>query len=84
MMMKDYEKPVAVRQGDLAEGIYLASGDTENKEDRVCRFGRKEANPGSDTCQACSQSGGLVSKSEDGAFKADFKGCVDDMPVKEN
>ncbi len=81
MMMKDYEKPVAVRQGDLAEGIYLASGD---KEDKVCRFGRKEANPGSDVCQACSQSGGLVSKSESGAFKSDFKGCVDNMPVKEN
>ena len=60
--MKKYVKPEVVETKEYAEGVYLASGgSTDNSsgpEESVCRFGRKEANAGSDTCQECSKSGG--------------------------
>lgn len=60
--MKKYVKPEVVETKEYAEGVYLASGgSTDNSsgpEEAVCRFGRKEANAGSDTCQECSKSGG--------------------------
>ena len=58
--MKKYVKPEVVETKEYAEGVYLASGgSTDNSsgpEETVCRFGRKEANAGSDTCQECSKS----------------------------
>ena len=60
--MKKYVKPEVVETKEYAEGVYLASGgSTDNSsgpEETACRFGRKEANAGSDTCQECSKSGG--------------------------
>ena len=49
--MSAYEKPMIHVVPEQAEGIFMASGDKT-----VCRFGRTEANPGADTCQACSKS----------------------------
>ena len=53
--MKKYVKPEVVETKEYAEGVYLASGgSTDNSsgpEETACRFGRKEANAGSDTCQ---------------------------------
>ena len=45
--MSAYEKPLIHVVPEQAEGIFMASGDKT-----VCRFGRTEANPGADTCQA--------------------------------
>ena len=45
--MSAYEKPMIHVVPEQAEGIFMASGDKT-----VCRFGRTEANPGADTCQA--------------------------------
>ena len=60
--MQEYVKPEVVETKEYAEGVYLASGgSTDNSsgpEETACRFGRKEANAGSDTCQECSKSGG--------------------------
>ena len=78
--MKKYVKPEVVETKEYAEGVYLASGgSTDNSsgpEETACRFGRKEANAGSDTCQECSKSGG------ESAREADFTGCIDGRPVK--
>lgn len=85
--MKHYERPVVVENDSLAEGIYLASGDTaedenKKKEKVVCRFGRTEASAGSDTCQSCNKTNG--SSGSDQAFRNDFKNfCPDNMPFKE-
>lgn len=54
--MKKYEKPEAISLSTSAEGIFMASGDTL----KTCRFGRTEASAGSDTCQECSKSAGLL------------------------
>lgn len=65
---------------NLAEGVYLASGDKE-----ICRFGRTEANPGSDKCQTCSVTGGASDTTMPGQQsyrKEDFKNCPDNMPIK--
>ena len=48
--MSAYEKPMIHVVPEQAEGIFMASGDKT-----VCRFGITEANPGADTCQACSK-----------------------------
>lgn len=89
--MKEYRRPVIEVLEELGEGVYAASGDNigdeDNKEEQKerCRFGRTEANPGSDTCQACSFSGGLRGVELDGEslFRSDFNGCVDGKPVKQ-
>ncbi len=81
--MKIYESPEAVRADSVTEGVYMASGDAEEK---VCRFGRNEANPGSDTCQNCSVSGGVRSEKlpgQESPRREDFTVCVDGMPMKE-
>lgn len=90
--MKDYRKPVVEVLDESCEGVYAASGslaDNNNElnngtERQVCRFGRREANPGSDTCQACSYSNGLRDTELDGEslFRNDFTGCPDGFPVK--
>ena len=83
--MKKYVKPEVVETKEYAEGVYLASGDSSDAEEKVCRFGRKEANAGSDTCQECSKSGGQRSTplpGEESAREADFTGCIEDLPVK--
>lgn len=87
--MKKYTKPIVEVLSDTTEGIYAASGivpeeDTKQEERKICRFGRKEANPGSDTCQACSFSGGVRSDELPGEslYKSDFKDCVDGMSLK--
>ncbi len=89
--MKNYEKPVVEVLQETNEGVYAASGSVEENDNNnetqkaKCRFGRTEANPGSDTCQACSFSNGLRDVELDGEslFRDDFKGCVDGFPVKE-
>lgn len=78
--MKNYEQPVVVTVDNLAEGVYMASGDDQNPTQRVCRFGRTEANRGADICQACSASGGTVSSGS--YFQQDYQGCPDNMPEK--
>lgn len=85
--MKAYERPMVEVLDETSEGVYTISGDVaqEEQEEKVkCRFGRSEANAGSDTCQACSASGGLRANELDGEslFKEDFKGCIDGMPLK--
>jgi hypothetical protein len=81
--MNKYEKPMTKVLDSTTEGVYMASGDEESATARVCRFGRTEANPGADTCQACSKSGGTSSKLPEGSFRADYTGCPDNMPEKE-
>lgn len=87
--MKKYVKPEVVETKEYAEGVYLASGgstDNSSGSGRSCRrFGRKEANAGSDTCQECSKSGGQRNTplpGEESAREADFTGCIDGRPVK--
>ncbi len=80
--MKDYEKPVVTLNDEAAEGVYAASGSVAgDSSDGVkrCRFGRTGYNPGADTCQGCSASGGTSSDGT-GRFKEDFAGCPDNMP----
>lgn len=79
--MGNYEKPTIEVVTEKAEGIFMASGD--DQVTAVCRFGRSEANPGSDTCQACSKSGGAASKLPESTFRADYNGCPDNMPEKQ-
>ena len=67
--MSAYEKPMIHVVPEQAEGI--------------CRFGRTEANPGSDTCQACSKSGGTASKLAESTFRSDYNGCPDNMLEKQ-
>lgn len=92
--MKEYIRPEALVLDEVNEGVFAASGQIDENQGEVsdqeqntvvCRFGRKEANPGSDTCQACSFSGGLRDQelSGESLFKSDFSGCPDGLPVKE-
>lgn len=83
--MRDYKKPEAMYISETSEGVYMASGDDEEDVKR-CRFGRTEANPGADTCQVCSYSGGVRDKElpDEPLFKEDYKGCPDNMPEKED
>lgn len=79
--MKSYEKPEVIKIDSRAEGVYLASGGIS-----TCRFGRTEANPGSDTCQFCSISGGTRSGKvgdEESPRREDYTGCIDGMPEKQ-
>lgn len=85
--MKAYERPMVEVLDETSEGVYAISGDVvqEEQEEKVkCRFGRSEANPGSDACQACSASGGLRDYELDGEslYKKDFTTCIDGMPLK--
>ena len=87
--MKKYVKPEVVETKEYAEGVYLASGgSTDNSsgpEETACRFGRKEANAGSATCQECCMSGGQRNTplpGEESAREADFTGCIDARHVK--
>lgn len=73
--MQTYQKARMIVAEETNEGVYMGSG-----EPRVCRFGRKEANPGADVCQSCSKSNGTSSNEK--AYKQDYKGCVDNMPQK--
>ena len=91
--MKEYMKPEALVLDEINEGVFAASGQVDddqqnddNQSTAVCRFGRKEANPGSDTCQACSYSGGLRDQelSGESLFESDFSGCPDGKPVKKS
>ncbi len=81
--MKNYQKPEAQQLNEYAEGVFMASGMTPER----CRFGRKQANPGSDTCQECFFSKGLRSEplpGDESARRPDTNAftCPDDMPVK--
>ena len=76
--MSAYEKPMIHVVPEQAEGIFMASGDKT-----VCRFGRTDANPGADTCQDCSKSGGTASKLAESTFRSDYNGCPDNMPEKQ-
>ena len=88
--MREYVRPAVEVLEETSEGVYAASGDSvdndnNNQTEKVtCRFGRTEANPGSDTCQACSFSGGLRGQELDGEslFRSDFTTCPDGFPVK--
>jgi hypothetical protein len=95
--MKNYEKPILEVTDSRTEGVYAASGgntadntgtDTDKNsnstEKKRCHFGRTEANPGADICQACSKSGGISQKLLEGSFREDYKGCIDNMPEKES
>lgn len=83
--MKDYQRPVVELTEGISEGIYAASGDTEQETSdahpQVCRYGRREASAGVDVCQACSATNGLSSE-PDGYYKQDYVGCPDNMPEK--
>ncbi len=84
--MKSYEKPIVTKLEGKSESIYMASGASEDEAEEkvVCRFGRSNANPGSDTCQACCKSGGLLNKVEGGTFRNDFTECIEGLPLKED
>lgn len=93
--MKEYKRPEALVLDETSEGVFAASGQTDEDQGEVsdqehtttvCRFGRREANPGSDSCQVCSFSGGLrdYELSGESLFKSDFNGCPDGMPIKES
>ena len=64
----------------LEENLATSGDPVEVK----CRFGRDEANPGSDKCQACSATGGAQSEGLPGQSfgKEDYTGCPDNMPEK--
>lgn len=82
-----YKKPELICLDDTAEGVYMASGDTENETtEKRCRFGRTEANPGADGCQACSYSGGTRNTElpDEPLFREDYTGCPDNMPERNN
>ena len=85
--MKMYEKPVVEVLDEVvcADGSNEAGGNggngAENSNLTVCRFGRTEANPGSDACQSCSATNGAKAD-QGGTFRADFSGCVDNKPLK--
>jgi len=80
--MKMYEKPIAQTLEEFTEGVYLASGDSGDKEEKKpCRFGRYEASATVDKCQSCSATGGLTADKK-GTYVEDYKGCVDNMPEK--
>ncbi len=81
--MKSYEKPIVTKLEGTSESIYMASGAPEDETKKKCRFGRTEANPGSDTCQACCQSGGLLDK-VDHTYAHDFTECIEGLPVKKD
>ncbi|MGN0408626.1 MAG: hypothetical protein ACI4EJ_10220 [Bacteroides sp.] len=79
--MKEYNKPVVEVVDEKAEGVFAASGDNEREGgDVVCRYGRKQASDGIDTCQACSATDGRESTGS--YYKKDYKGCPDGMPEK--
>ena len=48
--MLKYEKPVVESTEDVAESVYMASGDVKTG---VCPYGREFANAGADICQSC-------------------------------
>lgn len=88
--MKLYEKPVVELVDDVTE-VVCADGSNDannnnggnNQNAVACRFGRTEANPGSDTCQSCSTTNGARGD-QGGTFRADFTGCVENKPIKED
>lgn len=88
--MKLYEKPVVELVDDVAE-VVCADGSNDannnnggnNQNAVACRFGRTEANPGSDTCQSCSATNGARGD-QGGTFRSDFTGCVENKPIKED
>lgn len=81
--MREYEKPAVETLNEKAEGVFAASG-AGDEEERRCRFGFTNANPGRDQCQFCSASGGTTNKegAEGEQFIKDYTGCPDDMPEK--
>ena len=83
--MSYYKKPIVNILDDTSEGVYAASGSVEETESsdhpEKCKFGRKEANPGADSCQGCSSSNGLHNDGT-GLFESDFQGCPENMPIK--
>lgn len=68
--MVKYEKPVIESTEDVAESVYMASGDVKTG---VCPYGREFANAGADICQICSKTDGAQTSGS--AFRADYKGC---------
>lgn len=78
--MGEYVKPVVETLNEKTEGVFAANGAAEGEEVRRCRFGFTDANPGRDTCQACSASGGT--QSEGKYYRNDYTGCPDGMPEK--
>lgn len=84
--MKEYTRPVLEITKNITEGVYLASGNVQDETKVTCRFGRTEANPGSDKCQTCSVTGGVTNVTPEGQEsyrKEDFTTCPDHMPIKE-
>ncbi len=73
--MQNYAKPEVVVLNETSEGVFAASGEA-----RVCRFGRTDASAGSDICQSCSKTNGTSSTEQ--AFRADYQGCIENMPEK--
>ena len=71
--MLEYEKPVVESTEDVAESVYMASGDVKTG---VCPYGREFANAGADICQI-----GVVAAKKNKIKKvtipdrADYKGC---------
>lgn len=53
-----YERPSMQPVTELAEGVFMASGEPVDEGKNLCRYFRSEFNPGSDTCQCCSATGG--------------------------
>ena len=67
--MLKYEKPVVESTEDVAESVYMASGDVKTG---VCPYGREFANAGADIGQICSKTDGAQNSGS--AFRADLKG----------
>ena len=76
--MKKYVKPEVAVLSDANEGIFAASGSETGSV--KCRFGREEASAGSDVCQSCCKTNGMLATAQ--AYRSDYTSCIDQMPEK--
>lgn len=83
--MRKYTKPMLEISSEIAEGVYLASGNQQQETKVTCKYGRNEANRGADQCQVCSATGGQRSEPLPGEryYRDDYKGCPEKLPEKE-
>lgn len=87
--MKGYEKPFVLRNEELSEGIYTASGSSSESGDleKHCRFGKKNVNVRSAACKKCVSSGGTSVSNQPsdqvpGHMTITADQCPDQMPPK--
>ena len=68
--MKNYERPIMIQNDEMAEGIYLASGDGDSGNSstggtggstvKTCRFGFDVVKVDDAKCKRCINSGGTT------------------------